>query len=233
MSKVSSADYPKYSSSAISVGDSTATTGVNNGVLTSSYKMSDAESAIYNYALNTLVSILPQLNTFDAGTLSSIKSGVDAYKNSGIETINETYKPMISSLENDIVSRFGNLDNSIFTDNLNNIESKRSDAISSFAQDVLAKQSQLESDELTKRYALVEFLNGLANNTYKNALDAISTALGGSASLNNYNNDLYNAISALRSTNSGSGINANSLISNLLGLSGNSSGSFLPSIFGL
>lgn len=233
MSKVSSADYPKYSSSAISIGDSNATTGVKNGVLTSNYDMSDSESAIYNYALNTLASILPQLNTFDTNTLSSIQSGVDAYKDSGLQAINEIYNPMITGLENDIVSRFGNLDNSIFNDNLNNIEAKRADAVSSFAQDVLVKQSQLESDELTKRYALAEFLSGIANNTYKNALNAISTALGSSANANSYNNDLYNAISALQSTNSNANINANSLISNLLGISGNSNSSFLPSLINL
>lgn len=228
MSKVSSANYPNYSSSSVSMGGSTASTGVKKGVLTTDYDMSDNESAIYNYALSTLANILPQLNTFDTNTLSSIQSQVDAYKNSGIESINSIYNPMITNLENDIVSRFGNLDNSIFTDNLNDIESKRSDAVSSFAQNVLAKQSELESDELTKRYALAEFLNGLANNTYGNALSAISTALGGSANANNYNNDLYNAISALQNTNSSSNINANSLISSLLGLSGgNSTTSFL------
>lgn len=231
MSKVSSADYPKYSSSAISIGDSKATTGVNNGVLTSSYNMSEPESAVYNYALNTLTSILPKLNIFDANTLSSIQSQVDAYKNSGINDINEIYNPMINNLENDIVSRFGNLDNSIFTDNLNSIESKRADAVSSFAQDILSRQSQLESDELTKRYALAEFLTGMVNNTYKNALNAINTALGSSASANNYNNDLYNAISALQSTNSRSDINTNALVSNLLGRQDNSIRSFLPPLF--
>lgn len=233
MSKVSSADYPKYSSSAVSIGGSTAKTGVINGILTSSYDMSNPESAVYSYALSTLADILPKLNTFDAGTLSSIQSGVNAYKDSGLQAINEMYNPMITNLQNDIVSRFGNLDNSIFTDKLNSIESKRADAVSSFAQDVLAKQSQLESDELTKRYALAEFLDGIVNNTYKNALNAISTALGSSANANNYNNDLYNAISALQSTNSRADTNTGSLISQMLGISSSPGTSFLPSVFDL
>lgn len=226
MSKISSPDYPKYSNSLISIGDSTASAGVKKGVLTADYDMSDNEASIYNYALSTLANILPQLNTFDTNTLSSLQSQVDAYKNSGIESINSIYNPMVTSLENDIVSRFGNLDNSIFTDDLNTIESKRANAVSSFAQDVLAKQSELESDELTKRYALAEFLNGLANNTYNNALSTISTALGSSANLNNYNSDLYNAISAIQKTNSGSN-NSNSLISSLIGLSGGNSATSL------
>lgn len=231
MSKVSSADYPKYSSSAVSIGNSTAKTGVDKGILTSSYDMSDSESAIYNYALNTLANILPGINTFDTNTLSSMQSQIDAYKDSGIKEINEIYNPMIRNLENDIVSRFGNLDNSIFADNLNGIESKRADAVSSFAQNILSRQNELESDELTKRYALAEFLTGMVNNTYKNALNAINTALGSSSSANNYNNDLYNAISALQSTNSSSNVNPNALISDMLGLVGNSGKSFLPTTF--
>lgn len=222
MSKVSSANYPAYSSSAISVGDSNATTGVLDGILTSNYDMSGDEASVYNYALKTLANILPQLNTFDTNTQSSIKSEVDAYKNSGIQTINDLYNSSLNDLENNIVSRFGNLDNSLFADNLDDIESKRADSVSSFAQDVLAKQSNLASDELTKRYALVELLSGLSGDIYNNALNAVGTALGSSSSANNYNNDLYNALSAIQSTNSGSGNNTNSLLSSLLGLSGNS-----------
>lgn len=231
MSKVS-ANYPAYSSSEVNFGNSKATTGVKNGVLTADYNMSGDESDIYNYALSTIANLLPQLNTFDSNTQNSIQSQVNAYKDSGMAGINEIYNPLISKLENDITSRFGNLDNSLFSNNLNSIESERAKAISSFAQDVLAKQSSLESDELTKRYALVEFLNGIANNTYNNALSAISAALGGSTSQNNYNNDLYNAISAMQKTNSGSNNSASTLLSSLLGLTGNS-GSSIGSILSL
>ncbi len=224
MSKVSSADYPSYSSSSVSIGDSTATTGVSNGVLTTNYDMSDSEATIYNYALSTLASILPGINTFDTDTQSSIQSEVDAYKSAGIEDINEIYNPMITSLENDIASRFGNLDNSIFSDNLDDIETKRSDAVSSFAQDVLSKQSELESDELTKRYALVNLLSGLSDSTYSNALKAISTALGSSSSANSYNSDVYNALSDIASTNSNSN-STTSLLASLLGLGGSTTSS--------
>jgi hypothetical protein len=227
MSKVSS-NYPAYNSTSLAIGDSSATTGVNGGVLNANYNMGANESAIYNYALTTLASILPRLNTFSADTQNSLQASVDAYRNSGLNSINKIYNPMIQSLQNDIVSRFGNLDNSIFSNNLQNIESERANAISSFAQDVLAKQNSLKADELTQRYALVNLLNGVANNTYNNALNAISTALGGSANINNYNSSLYNALKDISSTNSN--LNNNSLFTTLLGLIGNSDYPSLPSI---
>lgn len=219
MSKVSSANYPQYTGSSVSIGNSSATTGVKDGILKSDYEMSEGEAAIYNYALNTLASILPQINTFDTNTLTSLQSEVNAYKDAGIQNINETYNPMITSLKNDIVSRFGNLDNSIFLDDLGSIEAERSDAVNSFAQNVLAKQSQLKSDELDKRYALVNLLSGLSNDIYSNALKTLSTALSGSSDATDYSTQLYNALSNLSNSESK---NTNSMLSNLLGISGGS-----------
>lgn len=228
MSKVSSIDYPSYNSSSVSIGDSKATTGVANGVLTSNYKMSDGEAAIYNYALNTLASILPQLNTFDLNTQNSIQSEVDAYQANGVKRINEIYNPMITNLENNVASRFGNLDNSIFTDNLEGIESKRLDAVSSFAQDVLAKQSELKTNELTQRYALANLLSGITDSSYNKALSLINTALGSSNNANSYNSNLYNALSEIASTKSRSNLNnAGDILTTLLTLGGGST-SFLP-----
>lgn len=219
MSKVS-ANYPSYSDSSVSFGGSSASTGVQNGSLKSSYEMSKHEAEIYNYALSTIANILPQLNTFSADTQKSLQSQVDAFKTQGLQNINQAYEPLIKNLENDIASRFGNLDNSMFSDSLNNIETERAKAVSSFAQNIMAKQSSLESDELTKRYSLVNLLDGLANNTYNNALKSLNLALGGSSSANNYNNDLYNAISSLKNTNSGYNLDTSALILGLLGGSG-------------
>lgn len=214
MSKVS-ANYPDYSSSSISIGNSKASTGVKNGVLTSNYEMSDNESAIYNYALSTLAGILPKLNTFDTDTLSNLKSEVDAYKTSGIDSINDLYNSSLFNIENDVASRFGNLDNSIFKDNLDSLESERSKAVSAFAQDVLAKQNALESDELTQRYALVELLTGLSDGIYNNALKAINSSTGGSSSLNNYNSNVYSALANMAGTSSN--YDVTSMLSTLLG----------------
>jgi len=207
MSKVTSSNYPSYTGSSVSVGGSNATTGVSNGTLNASYNMSDSESAIYNYALNTLASILPSVNTFDTNTISNLQSEVNAYKENGISTINDTY--------NDAVSRFGNLDNSIFSDKLDTLDTERSKAVSSFAQDVLAKQSDLESDELTKRYSLINLLTGVSDDIYSNALDTISTALNGSSSATNYNSDLYKALASMSNTSSTN--STSSLLSSLLG----------------
>lgn len=195
MSKVSSIDYPSFTNGQISVnGTPVANSTLANGVINSNYNMSDVEKYIYNYAQNTLANILPQLNVFSPDTMGSLQSQIDAYTNQGTNTIDSIYAPMIKSLKNDIASRFGNFDNSIFMDNLNSIESKRSQAVSSFAQDIMSKRNELINNELANRYAYADFLSQIQNQTANNILSYISAALGSSSNANSYNNNLYSAL---------------------------------------
>lgn len=219
MSKVSSVDYPAYIGGQVSINNKpVATSGLVNGVINSNYNMSDGEKAVYDYAQNALTSFLPQVNTFSPETLSGLQSQLNAYKTNGENTINSIYTPMIKNLENDVASRFGNFDNSIFMDNLSDIESKRSDAISSFAQDVLAKQSELEANELNNRYNFINLLNGLQNQSFANALSAINTTLGSTSNANNYSYNLYNALYKQYLQSQNSTKDSNSSIGGIIGL---------------
>src|SRR5574344_2107073 len=113
MSKVSSTNTvtPAYTGNSISInGIPTSSTGLSNGTLYSSYNMSDAQKAVYNYAQNALANILPQLNTFSSSTQDTMNSELNAYIQNGINDINSIYTPMIKSTQNDVASRFGNLD---------------------------------------------------------------------------------------------------------------------------
>jgi hypothetical protein len=198
MSKVSSVgypNYPTYTNGQVSINNSpVASASLVNGAVSTNYNMPDSERAIYDYAQTTLANILPQVNTFLPETLNSFQSQLDAYTAQGTKTINNMYSPMIKNLQNDIASRFGNFDNSMFMDNLNSIESKRGDAVSAFAQDIMAKNSELVNNELKNRYAYIDLLNNMQNQPMQNALSYINTALGGSANANSYNNNLYNAL---------------------------------------
>lgn len=220
MSKVSSADYPTYTGGQVSINNSpVASATLNNGVVSSNYNMSTNEKAMYDYAQSTLANILPQVNTFLPETLNSIQSQIDAYTNQGTKTINNVYSPMIKNLQNDIASRFGNFDNSMFMDNLNGIESKRGDAVSAFAQDIMAKNSELVNNELANRYNYIDLLNTMQNQPTQNALSYINAATGNSSSANSYNNNLYNALYKQSTSGQNTLTNLASYLANSLGLS--------------
>lgn len=140
------------------------------GNQTTNYNMSEWEKLAYDYAEKEFANNLKNINVFSKDTLESLNNQIEAYKQSGIKKIEEIYTPMLKDLQNNIAQRFGNLDNSIFLDKLSEIEGKRADSISALTQDITAKENELVSDELAKRYNYLSFLNGYQNQVLSNAL---------------------------------------------------------------
>lgn len=189
-----SSKYPSYSGGAVSVnGTPVAKVTKENNLVTSNYYMPEAEKGIYDYTQNSLLSNLPQINVFSKATQNDINSQVDAYKNRALQDLNSTYNPMINDLKNDIASRFGNFNNSVFMDNLNLIENKRALAISDLAQDVETRRNELYDNELANRYNYLSFLNDLRNQINNNILNYLNAAQSNSSSGNNYNQSAYRA----------------------------------------
>ena len=126
-----------------------------------------------------------------------MQNQLNSYTQKGLETINDIYTPMLDDLKTDIASRFGNFDNSIFMNNLNDIESNRADAMNSLTQDILAKQDELINNELSRRYNYLDFLNGVQNQTNSNILSYLQQAASNSNSGNSYNNSQSSSGSGL------------------------------------
>lgn len=155
---------------------------------------------------------LPNVNTFSDTAAKNMQSQVDAYTQKGQDLINNTYAPIINNLKNDIASRFGNFDNSAFLNNLNSIESKRSEAESSLAQDVLSKESDLVNNELSNRYNYLDLMNNIQNQENNNILSYLMAALsnsnsgskysGNTTTTNNNGNSYANLASSLMSNGS-------------------------------
>src|SRR5574344_1723127 len=173
----------KSSGNNISINGQSKVSSYNDGNTTyTNYNMSDAEKAVYDYAQNALKDNVSQVNVFSPDTLKNMQSQINAYTKKGQDVINNTYTPQITSLKNDIASRFGNLDNSSFLNNLNSITDKQAQAESSLAQDVTAKQNELVSDELQQRYNFLNFMNDLQNQVNDNVLNYVSKAANTSSS---------------------------------------------------
>ncbi len=196
-----SSKYPSFSSGSISInGENKATTSKKGNTVTTNYNMSDAEKNIYDYAQNSLLSSLPSVNVFDDDTKKNLQAQLDAYTLNGQKLINNMYEPMIDDLKTDVASRFGNFDNSVFMDNLNEIESNRAESINNLAQDVLAKRDELVSNELAQRYTYLGFLQDLQNNINSNILNYIASSQQNSSAGNSYNAQAYAANKSSGST---------------------------------
>lgn len=159
----------------------------------SNYNMSANEKKAYDYVQKSLADSLSSVNVFDENTQKNLQLQLDAYTLNGQKLINNIYSPMLSNLKTDIASRFGNLDNSVFMDNLNSIEANRAKSINNLAQDVMSKRNELVSNELAQRYTYLNFLQDVQNQMNSNALNFISGSQSNSSSGNSYNAQAYNA----------------------------------------
>lgn len=184
---------PSYSTGTVSVNGNTIASNAKKGNnVISNYDMSEVEKNIYDMAQQEVLASLPKINTFSQATQNDINSQIEAYKNKGIQTINNTYNPLLDNLKTDIASRFGNLNNSVFFDNLNSIEKNRANAISDLAQDVESQKSDLYSNELNNRYNYLNFMNDLQNQITNNILNYLGVAQENSSSGTSYNQNVAN-----------------------------------------
>jgi hypothetical protein len=142
--------------------------------------MNPSEQAAFDFAQSSFAKNLPDIDVFSPEVIQGLNSQVEAFKLNGIKNINDIYTPMIRNLQNDIASRFGNLNNSVFMDKLYGLEGKRADAVSSLSQDVTARAQELINNEITNRYNYLNFLNNYQNQ----ALNQANKVQGTNASLN-------------------------------------------------
>lgn len=232
--------YPEYSSGSITVnGNTIATTkrDKNNNIVDSTYNMSNLEKNIYDKVQGGIYSNLTGLLDVSDEKRTEWNNQLNALKNQGIAEINDIYTPLETNLRNDIASRFGNLDNSIFMDNLNKITDKKAKAISDLSESLVAAESQLYADELNNKVNMISFLNNMNSVMNNNILNFTNAANSNAASGNSYNKDAYNANSQNSFWNNWGAPIANTLISaagttftgmntvnNIWGKKGNSNG---------
>jgi len=191
--------YPAYSGGSITVnGKTVATTKKDskNNVIDSSYNMSGLEKNIYDTVQGGMYSKLNNLFSVSDEKRKEWSNQLNALKNQGIKEINNIYKPMETDLKNDIASRFGNLDNSIFLDRLDDITDKRAQAVSDLSENLLATQNQLYNEELANQINLISFLSNLNSVMNNNILNYMNAANSNASSGNSYNQSQFNATKA-------------------------------------
>ena len=192
-----SSNYPAYTNGAVTVnGNKVATVSKKGNTVTSNYNMSDLEKQMYDYAQNSLAQALPQLNIFDSNVQQGINSQLDAYRDQGMQSINDMYTPILRNLKNDMASRFGNFNNSMFMDKLGDIENNRASAISNLAQNLLIQRDNLYNNEMTRRYNYMNAMNNVQNQILNKVFDYLDAAGKNSSSGNSYNHNAYNANTA-------------------------------------
>lgn len=186
--------YPQYSTGSITVnGQTIATTkrDPHNNIVDTSYNMSDTEKDIYNSIQSGLNSSIKNLFNITDGQKKTWEKQLGAIKKQGMEEIENIFTPMETNLKNDIATRFGNVDNSIFLDNLDKITDKKAKAVSNLSDTILTTQNNLYSEELQNRINTITLLNNLNSAMNSNIINFTNSANSRAESGNNYNHSAY------------------------------------------
>ncbi len=148
-----------------------------------SYSLTPDQQKAFDYAQKSFAEQLGSINVFSEDTQKQLNNQVNAYKQNALKELDALYAPMIKNVREDSAKRFGNLDNSVFMNNLYTVESNRADAMNNLVQDVSAKQNELINEELQNRYNYLNFINNYQNQILNNALSLAGLA-NSSANLN-------------------------------------------------
>lgn len=195
MSKTTS--YPAYSGGSVNInGSNVAKTARVGNTINSNYNMNENENKIYNSVQTNMADLLDNLFTISDPQRTEWQNQLAAMKDVGLQNINDIYTPIQNSLKNDIASRFGNLDNSVFLDKLGAVTTNKSKAVAEFANNLLLSQNDLYSQEIQNRINMLSLLNNLNNSINGNILSYLGLANQNANSGNQYNQNAYQASTA-------------------------------------
>lgn len=186
--------FPAYSGGAVNInGQNIASTSKNGNTINSNFNMDETQKKIYNSIQGNMAGVLDNLFSVSDPQRTEWQNQLNAMKNVGLQNINDIYTPLQNSLKNDIASRFGNLDNSIFLDKLGAVTNNKSKAIADLANNLLLTQNDLYNNEIQNRMNMLALLDNLNNSLNNNILSYLSLANQNANSGNQYNQAAYQA----------------------------------------
>ena len=189
--------YPSYSGGAVNInGMNVAKTSRSGNSVNSDYNMNKTQKQIYDSVQNNMAGVLNNLFEISDPQRVEWQNQLSAIKNAGLQNINDIYTPLQNSLQNDIASRFGNLDNSVFLDNLNKITNNKSKAVADLSNNLALMQNDLYNQELQNRMNLLSLLDGLNNSINNNIRSYLGLANQNANSGNQYNQARYQAMAS-------------------------------------
>lgn len=180
---------PSYSTGTVSInGQNVATvTKDKNGSISGSYNMTKQEKDLYDNVQSNLQKSLENLYNFSDEDKKLFNKQLDTYRRNGLDEINSIYTPMETNLKNDVASRFGNLDNSVFLDKLSNITNNKAKAVASLSDAITMKQDELYSNEIKNRMNYISLLSGVKTDMNNQIYSYLNFARANADSGNNYN----------------------------------------------
>lgn len=183
---------PSYSGGAVNVnGMNVASTSRSDNTINSNFNMNPTQKKIFDSVQANMANVLGDLFTISEPQRQQWQNQLNTLQKTGLQNINDIYTPIQNNLKNDIAARFGNLDNSIFMNNLSSITNDKSKAVANLANSLVLAQNDLYNQEIQNRMNILNLLNGLNNSINGNILSYLALANQNANSGNQYNQSAY------------------------------------------
>ncbi len=188
-------DYPEYEfvpSIVAANGETLASQYKNSdGTVVTDISLSEDSVARKNKLKKLLDEYESSINVFSPELEAQFENIAQAKKNEAISNFNSMYEPAVRNAREDYFDRLGTLDSTAYLDRYNALESTRGQAYADIANDYVANLEELKNNELSNRYAYLDYLqSGLndietQNSNYMSTINSLSSNY-----TNNYNNYL-------------------------------------------
>ncbi len=175
-----------------------------SGNVITEYIQSDEDKALDSWRKSQISELEPEINVFSADLQKSWTDIASAQKNQSLDQFNTLWDPIARSTREDLWSR-GLGDSSIASDTQKNQDQIKAKALESIANDYVAELQELQNNELSNRYAYLNYLNNGIENMTQDAFTSLTSGLlnNNTANSNNletwktlvnqYNNDQSNS----------------------------------------
>ncbi len=180
---------PEFQPSVIKYGDDVVgRTSKENGQITTQYLPSAAEQERKKFTNERINQILPQLGKNPQELTDAWNQQQDAYVDSAVSQFDRSYNPALRNMREDITSRFGTTNNSMFLDRLGEMESNvRVPFMEETARKGTLYRTDLENQHQAKQMNELQALGYNLNSDQQRFLSGLNAPLSSSAQANQFN----------------------------------------------
>jgi len=132
-----------------------------------------------------------KINVFDPKMISQWDQTKQAFSDKNREGFDKMWDESSRQTREDTASRFGNIDTSVYSDRMSDLDEMKSNAYTDISRDSQLLREQLQDNELDKRYQYLNWLQSGVDNAESMAQQAYNNATSSNQLINNFNQGNY------------------------------------------
>ena len=182
---------PTFSPSEVKNGDTVVSKTYldpSSGSIVTQYIPDPVQAASQAAAQQQISQVMSTLGTTAPEMAQQFDQTAKAFTDAATQQFNQTYDPALTSLREDIASRFGTLNTSQFLSGLDKLQQTKANALANIADNAQMVKSSLVNQAEANKLNTIKTLGGVLSADQSTFLNDSSASLSASDALNNFLN---------------------------------------------